>query len=310
MRLLLTHPGQSLIKETARLEREFPMQPIQASQFESLFESKLHLYDLDRDMILQEQHDQDQIAAQVREANRAFTRAQRGDASSKEREKALQELENGYLKYKEILSNIEVGRKFYNDLAKHVGRFRDDCKAFVQQRRMEASQIEAYIFTFSRVFGFGDANLNREISSVAAMASLNLSSQSHFRQQPASHPKAYSQSPAPAPAPASAPAQLPTPAQSIQSPKPQPQPQPQTQPQTRPQVQQPPTPTHQPRPSATGEPLQAPQPTRAPVAPPSIPTPGIWSPEMGIRFGGPSPATGRGQSQPGPWNPGQGIRFS
>ena len=138
--------SQALVRETTRLEREFPMQTIQASQFENLFEEKLHLYDTDKEMVTQEQHDQDQIATQVNEANRAFTKAQRGDASSKEREKALQDLENGYLKYKEILSNLEVGRKFYNDLAKHVGRFRDDSKAFVQQRRMEASQIEAYVF--------------------------------------------------------------------------------------------------------------------------------------------------------------------
>lgn len=137
--------SQALVRETARLERESPMQVIQASQFEELFEEKLHLYDADKEMVAQEQHDQDQIAAQVREANRAFIKAQHGDASSKEREKALQDLENGYLKYKEILSNLEVGRKFYNDLAKHVGRFRDDSKAFVQQRRVEASQLEAYV---------------------------------------------------------------------------------------------------------------------------------------------------------------------
>ncbi|KAH3074367.1 hypothetical protein KXW78_005350 [Aspergillus fumigatus] len=163
---------QALLKETARLEREFPMQPIQASQFEDLFEDQLHLYDSDLEMVAQEQHDQDQIAAQVREANRAFTRAHKGDASTKEREKALQELENGYLKYKEIISNIEVGRKFYNDLAKIVGRFRDDCKAFVHQRRMEASQLES------------------DIASAAAMASLNIS-QPRLRQsqQPPHQPQ-------------------------------------------------------------------------------------------------------------------------
>lgn len=121
------------------------MQTIQASQFEDLFEEQLRLYDSDRDMLDQERKDQDQIADQVREANKAFTRAHTGDASTKERETALQDLENGYLKYKEILSNLDVGRKFYNDLAKIVGRFRDDAKAFVHQRRMEASQLEAYV---------------------------------------------------------------------------------------------------------------------------------------------------------------------
>ncbi|PTU17382.1 hypothetical protein P175DRAFT_0496537 [Aspergillus ochraceoroseus IBT 24754] len=136
--------SQALVTEAARLERESPMQAIQASQFEDLFASRLRRYDEDQEMVIQEQNDQDQIAAQVREANRALTRAHTGDASTKEREKALQELENGYLKYKEIISNIEVGRKFYNDLAKIVGRFRDDCKAFVHKRRMEASQLEGY----------------------------------------------------------------------------------------------------------------------------------------------------------------------
>ncbi|XHG00562.1 hypothetical protein AWENTII_003998 [Aspergillus wentii] len=255
--------SQALLKETARLEREFPMQTIQASHFEELFEEQLHLYDPDLEMVTQEQHDQDQIAAQVREANRAFTRAHTGDASTKEREKALQELENGYLKYKEIISNIEVGRKFYNDLAKIVGRFRDDCKAFVNQRRMEASQIEG------------------EISSVAAMASLNIS-QPRLR-QPTFSPAAVPQSP------------------------------PQVQPQVQPPVQlppQPPQPQPQPqvpvRASSPEEPLTAPQPTRAPVAPPAVPTPGMWTPEMGIRFGG-APASGR---QPGKWDPSQGVRFS
>ena len=127
------------------MEREFPMQAVQAGQFEDLFEEQLHLYDADLEMVTQEQHDQDQIGALVREANRAFTRAHKGDASTREREKALQELENGYMKYKEIISNMEVGRKFYNDLAKIVSRFRDDCKAFVHQRRMEASQMESYV---------------------------------------------------------------------------------------------------------------------------------------------------------------------
>lgn len=141
-------PDSALLKETARLEREFPMQPIQASQFEDLFEQRLHLYDSDLELLAQERNEQDQIAEKVREANHAFNKARMGDSSTKERERALQELENGYLKYKEIISNIEVGRKFYNDLAKIVGRFRDECKVVVHQRRMEASQMEAYAYPF------------------------------------------------------------------------------------------------------------------------------------------------------------------
>jgi programmed cell death 6-interacting protein len=142
----------ALLKETARLEREYPMQPIEASQFESLFEDHLRLYDTDLETLKQERSDQNEIMAQVREANRIFIKVRQGDSSTKEREEALQDLENGYLRYKEIISNIEMGRKFYNDLAKMLGRFRDDCKAFVQQRRVEASQLERYARFFVCTF--------------------------------------------------------------------------------------------------------------------------------------------------------------
>lgn len=141
------HLDPALLTQTARLEREFPMQPIQASQFEDLFEDQLKLYDSDREMLAQERREQDHLSDQVRESNRAFTGSHKGDASTKEREAALQDLENGYLKYKEIISNLDVGRKFYNDLAKIVARFRDDAKAFVHQRRMEASQLEVYVLS-------------------------------------------------------------------------------------------------------------------------------------------------------------------
>ena len=146
----------ALVRETARLEREFPMQRIEAGQFEDLFEKYLHQYDSERDMVAFEQKTQDQIEEQIREANRAFVNARKGagDSSTKEREKALQDLENGYLKYKEIISNIDVGRKFYNDLAKLVGRFRDDCKNFVSQRRVEAAQLEKYVKPFSFLLSF------------------------------------------------------------------------------------------------------------------------------------------------------------
>lgn len=161
--MLTYYVDPALLRETARLEREFPMQPIQASQFEDLFVEELKLYDTDRDMLAQERRDQDHLSEQVREANRAFTGAHKGDASTKERETALQDLENGYLKYKEIISNIDVGRKFYNDLAKIVGRFRDDGKAFVHQRRMEASQIETYVKTSQQHYTSSDFTPQRHL---------------------------------------------------------------------------------------------------------------------------------------------------
>ncbi|KAI4141322.1 MAG: hypothetical protein L6R39_005403 [Caloplaca ligustica] len=133
--------------ETARFEREYPMQKIEPAMFENLFEDRLERYHEDQMVISREKESQSQLVAKIQEANAAFTTARRGDTSTKEREQALQRLENAYFKYKEIVSNLNTGRKFYNDLATIVTRFTDDCRNFAYQRRVEAGQMEADLST-------------------------------------------------------------------------------------------------------------------------------------------------------------------
>ncbi|KAH7061457.1 ALIX V-shaped domain binding to HIV-domain-containing protein [Macrophomina phaseolina] len=151
-----------LLKETARLEREYPMQNIEAVQFEDLFEKRLHKYDVDNDMVADEDQEQQAIIKRLEDANAAFVSARRGDSSTRQREQALQQLENAYFKYKEIISNLDVGRKFYNDLAKICGRFRDDCRNFAYQRRAEATQFESDLSTAMSSLHLQQANALQE----------------------------------------------------------------------------------------------------------------------------------------------------
>ena len=59
----------------------------------------------------------------------------------------------------------------------------------------------------------------------------------------------------------------------------------------------------------TTQPLAAPVPTRISAMPPQV-SPGMWSPELGIKFGDPSPGPqGTGSIKPGQWDPNQGVRF-
>jgi programmed cell death 6-interacting protein len=58
------------------------------------------------------------------------------------REQTLQ-FENVYFKYKEIDSNLEGSRNFYNDLIRIVRKFKDDCKAYSYSQRPGATQIES-----------------------------------------------------------------------------------------------------------------------------------------------------------------------
>ncbi|KIW05353.1 uncharacterized protein PV09_03869 [Verruconis gallopava] len=147
-----------LIREASRLEREFPMQKIEAAQFEPFFERRLEeRYDGDKEAVAIEAKEQDQLLKKLQDANSVFVAARKGDTTTREREQALQRLENAYFKYKEIISNLEAGRKFYNDLAKMVTRFRDDCKTFAYQRRSEAAQFEADLSTEMASMSLGKA---------------------------------------------------------------------------------------------------------------------------------------------------------
>ena len=238
-----------ILAETARLERELPMQKIEPAQFENLFEERLARYDEDRKQIAKESEEQDQLSRQLKEANTEFANARRGDSSTREREQALQRLENAYVKYKEIISNIDTGRKFYNDLAKIVNRFRDDCKNFAYQRRIEAGQLES------------------DLSN--AMSALNLSQTTSLQDQKQR--------------------------ESLRS--------------------------HYSAKAPSSEPLTAPVPTRAAAAPPQVPSPGIWNPDVGIKFGGPppqqqqangnvhNPAYPNTRGRGGQWDVSQGVRF-
>ena len=132
-----------LRKESNKLEREYPMMPIQASQFENLFDERLKKYDFDQSSLRTDEREQDTLLQRVKDANQSFQVAKRGDNNSKEREDALQNLENAYTAYKEIMKNLEVGRKFYNDLSGITMKFRDECRSFFTQRRSEASAIDA-----------------------------------------------------------------------------------------------------------------------------------------------------------------------
>ncbi len=135
-----------ILKEAARLERTYPTTTIVPAHFEDFFDKRLDkLYEPEIEALGKEAKEQEQLVAQLERANREFeAQKQKGSSrANREREQALQRLDSAYYKYKEILNNLDVGRKFYNDLSKIVGQgFRDVAKSWVAQRRMEARASE------------------------------------------------------------------------------------------------------------------------------------------------------------------------
>ncbi|KAI4182542.1 MAG: hypothetical protein LQ348_004828 [Seirophora lacunosa] len=184
--------NSAILAETARFEREYPMQKIEPAMFENLFEDRLEQYEKIRRVVSEEKESQPQLVVRIQEANAAFVTARRGDSSTKEREQALQRLENAYFKYKEIVSNLNTGRKFYNDLATIVTRFTDECRDFAYHRRVEAGQMETDLSTAL-------SNLSLNLQDQKERQSLR----SHYA--PQQQPPPHSNAPITAPTPTRAP---------------------------------------------------------------------------------------------------------
>jgi len=132
-----------ILQETAHLERTSPHTKIEPFHFETLFETRLSTrYSPERTLLQNESLEQSQLESRLRESNTAFLACQKTDTTTKEREAALQALENGYFKYREIVQNLDTGRKFYNDLAKLLGQWRERVKGWCLERMAEARVLE------------------------------------------------------------------------------------------------------------------------------------------------------------------------
>ncbi|KAL2150425.1 hypothetical protein VTH82DRAFT_6988 [Thermothelomyces myriococcoides] len=134
-----------ILEEAARLERTYPNTPILPAHFEDFFDKRLdRLYEPELEAVEKERTDQEKLVADLERANSEFESQKRsiGERGNHEREKALQRLDSAYYKYKEIVSNVEVGRKFYNDLSRIVEAFRNQARHWVNERRKEARVLE------------------------------------------------------------------------------------------------------------------------------------------------------------------------
>lgn len=135
-----------ILAEASRLERtQAVATAIVPAHFEDFFEKRLDsLYEPDLELVHKEGAEQEKMIDDLMRTHRDFESQKKmvGDKGNREREQALQKLENAYYKYKELVSNVEVGRKFYNDLSRIVGGFRDGARSFVTERRREARMLE------------------------------------------------------------------------------------------------------------------------------------------------------------------------
>lgn len=133
-----------ILAETATIERINPGVRIEPALFDPLFTSRLaRLYDPDLSAVAAENTEQSSLTVRLTDAHAAFMGSRKSDTSTREREAALQALENAYFKYREIVGNLDTGRTFYNDLSRLLAKYRDEVKEWAYGRMQEARQMEA-----------------------------------------------------------------------------------------------------------------------------------------------------------------------
>ncbi|KAG2177234.1 hypothetical protein INT43_007891 [Umbelopsis isabellina] len=114
---------------------------IETSQFDPLFTTELGKYS---DLLSQvKKHSQNQwmLLNKIQDANNEFVAKRRGNMEVSRREKALQNLEQAYLKFKEIRTNLVEGIKFHSQFSKALVKYRDICVDFVMARQIEAVDL-------------------------------------------------------------------------------------------------------------------------------------------------------------------------
>jgi hypothetical protein len=137
--LLPLMPDDAILEETAAMFLSAP------ADFEDFFSRRLEShYAENQNECRLDQAESGKLRARLREANSNFVKSRRTDTSLEDRERALQKLETGYLKFLEIAQNLDEGRKFYNELARMLGRWREEIRGFVYQRKKEARDLEEY----------------------------------------------------------------------------------------------------------------------------------------------------------------------
>lgn len=77
------------------------------------------------------------ILEEIKRENSLFLEAKKSNPALKQREIALQNLEDAYQNFTMLSGNFTEGISFYSDLKSHLTKLKDNCQDFVYSRQLE-----------------------------------------------------------------------------------------------------------------------------------------------------------------------------
>ncbi|KIY43649.1 BRO1-domain-containing protein [Fistulina hepatica ATCC 64428] len=114
---------------------------VKPAMFEEALDEELEKYDLFIKSISENEQEQTQMLADIEHHNQLLLASRKDDESVKKREMALQSLDLGYHKYREIIRNLQEGQQFYNELAKILTQFKESCRVWARERSREIQYV-------------------------------------------------------------------------------------------------------------------------------------------------------------------------
>ncbi|CAK9435701.1 uncharacterized protein LODBEIA_P04280 [Lodderomyces beijingensis] len=119
----------------------------QSNKFELVYESHLKLFDPDLSYIQTTKKTQQRLEQRIDAANSKFEQLYSSsvNATQQRRQRALQDLDTAYVKYLEIISNLDEGTKFYRDFIHKANDVLHEFDEFLSRRRVESRELELAI---------------------------------------------------------------------------------------------------------------------------------------------------------------------
>ncbi|KAI7851287.1 ALIX V-shaped domain binding to HIV-domain-containing protein [Circinella umbellata] len=130
-----------LLKKAAQITAKSPVVKIDPAQFEELFVDELRKYDDILMEIDRQDERQGQVLREMARVHQEYSRSRESGSATAKRERALQNLSQAYLKFKEIKMNLQDGLKFYTDHARGLVTLRENCLKYCYHRSAQADQL-------------------------------------------------------------------------------------------------------------------------------------------------------------------------
>ncbi|CAG8593435.1 9056_t:CDS:10, partial [Scutellospora calospora] len=145
--------GPILLKEAAKITANGTAIKIEPAHFEELFDEELKKYDKFKDFVKSETENQEKLLNHIQELTEERERSMKNSG----RTESFEKFKTAHQKFREILTNLQEGIKFYRNFETTLREYKKSCQEFASRRQREGYDLvrELTSSTTDRVWNRG-----------------------------------------------------------------------------------------------------------------------------------------------------------